>query len=98
MFDNMIVVYRNSCDVWFYVVGNQTENELILVNALMALYDALSSVLRCQRRRPSPPSAAHPVPRRARVPTRRLPLRAARRRTSTACSTASTCCCSRSTN
>ena len=43
MFDNMIVVYRNSCDVWFYVVGNQTENELILVNALMALYDALSN-------------------------------------------------------
>jgi hypothetical protein len=65
MFDNQIVVYRNSCDVWFYVVGSQTENELILVNALMALYDALSSVLRCApSRRPhavAPPCPAHPA-------------------------------------
>ena len=45
MFDNMVVIYRHSCDVWFYVVGSQAENELILVNALSALYDALSSVL-----------------------------------------------------
>jgi len=46
MFDNMVSVYRNSGDVWFYVVGNQTENELVLVNALTALYDALSAGLR----------------------------------------------------
>ena len=46
MFDNMITVYRNSSDVWFFVVGAQTENELILVSALTALYDALTTALR----------------------------------------------------
>jgi len=46
MFDNLVSVYRNSGDVWFYVVGNQAENELVLVNALVALYDALSAALR----------------------------------------------------
>jgi len=46
MFDNMICVYRNSADVWFYVVGSHTENELILVSALSALHDALSAALR----------------------------------------------------
>jgi len=46
MFDNMVTVYRNSADVWFYVIGHHAENELILVAALTALYDALTSVLR----------------------------------------------------
>lgn len=46
MFDNMVTVYRNSADVWFFVVGHQAENELILVSALGALVEALTSVLR----------------------------------------------------
>lgn len=46
MFDNMVTVYRNSADVWFFVVGHQAENELILVSALSALVDALTAALR----------------------------------------------------
>jgi hypothetical protein len=46
MFDNMVTVYRSSADVWFFVVGHQAENELILVTALSALVEALASALR----------------------------------------------------
>merc|ERR1711865_588988 len=46
MFDNIVTVYRNSADVWFYVVGSQLENELILVHVLMALLEALNGALR----------------------------------------------------
>merc|ERR1712008_669547 len=41
MFDNIVTVYRNSADVWFYVVGSQAENELILVHVLMALLEGV---------------------------------------------------------
>merc|ERR1711871_381270 len=44
--DSLVTVYRNSCDVWLYVVGMQTENELVLVNVLTALHEALSTLLR----------------------------------------------------
>lgn len=44
--DGLVTVYRNSCDVWMYVVGMQTENELILVNVLTAMYETLSTLLR----------------------------------------------------
>ena len=44
--DGLVTVYRNSADVWMYIVGTQTENELILVNVLSALHEALSSLLR----------------------------------------------------
>ena len=56
-----MTVYRNSSDVWLYVVGSQSENELILVNVLTTLYDSLSSLVgrgertrRSRRRRPLP--------------------------------------------
>ena len=29
--DGLVTVYRNSADIWVYIVGTQTENELILV-------------------------------------------------------------------
>jgi hypothetical protein len=44
--DGLVTVYRNSCDVWMYVVGTQMENELILVNVLTALYDSMATLLR----------------------------------------------------
>jgi len=44
--DGLVTVYRNSSDVWMYVVGRQTENELVLVNVLSALHEALTSLLR----------------------------------------------------
>ena len=47
LFNNVISVYRNLGDVWFYVTGEQDENELILISVLTALTDALSTLLRC---------------------------------------------------
>ena len=69
--DGLVTVYRNSCDIWLYIVGTQTENELILVNVLSALHEALSTLLRCEpaaarrtrrRRAPPAPTTAHPPP------------------------------------
>lgn len=44
--DGLVTVYRNSGDVWLYVVGTQSENELILTSVLSALNEALTSLLR----------------------------------------------------
>jgi hypothetical protein len=44
--DGLVSVYRNSSDLWMYVVGTQSENELILATVLTALHDALLSLLR----------------------------------------------------
>ena len=44
--DGFVTVYRNSSDVWMYIVGSQLENELILVTVLGALHEALASLLR----------------------------------------------------
>ena len=44
--DGVVSVYRNSCDVWLYLVGSQAENELILHNCLEALHESLISALR----------------------------------------------------
>ena len=50
MYENVIAVYKNAQDVYFYVLGNYDENELILLSALNCLYDALSRLLRCVKR------------------------------------------------
>jgi len=44
--DGLVTVYRNSSDTWLYVVGSQMENELVLVNVLSALSEALTTLLR----------------------------------------------------
>ena len=44
--DGLVTVYRNSSDVWLYVVGSQQENELILVNVLTTMFEGLSTLLR----------------------------------------------------
>ena len=44
--DGLVTVYRNTSDVWLYIVGTQTENELILVSVLTSLHEALGSLLR----------------------------------------------------
>ena len=46
LFDNNIAVCRNCADVWFYVLGRQSENELILVSVLSTLCEALNTALR----------------------------------------------------
>ena len=44
--DSFVSVYRNTGDAWFYVIGTQMENELILVEVLNAMTEALSTLLR----------------------------------------------------
>jgi len=46
MLDGLICVYRSNVDLYFYVMGDTQENELILVNVLTCLYDAVSQILR----------------------------------------------------
>jgi len=42
MLDGLTIVYRSSVDVFFYVIGSQQENELILVATLNTIFDAIS--------------------------------------------------------
>merc|ERR1712070_781241 len=44
--EGLITVYKNSADVWLYVVGSQAENELILDSALCSFHEALQGALR----------------------------------------------------
>ena len=44
--DNHLVVYMAGVDVMFYVMGSQSENELILVSVLEAIVETLRNVLR----------------------------------------------------
>jgi hypothetical protein len=46
MLDGLTIVYRNSTDLYFYVIGSTSENELILVSVLNCLFDSISMVLR----------------------------------------------------
>ncbi|XP_071497515.1 coatomer subunit zeta-1-like isoform X1 [Diadema setosum] len=46
MLDGMTIVYRSNVDLYFYVIGGSTENELILVSVLNCLYDTVSQILR----------------------------------------------------
>ena len=39
-------MYRSNVDVYFYVMGSQQENELVLVSVLNCLYDSLSQMFR----------------------------------------------------
>ncbi|XP_065919989.1 coatomer subunit zeta-1-like isoform X1 [Dysidea avara] len=46
MLEGTTCVYRSNVDLYFYVVGSQIENELMLMSVLTALYDTVSQVLR----------------------------------------------------
>ena len=46
MFEGNIVVYKNSVDVFIYLIGGPEENELILSAILQTYYDALSILLK----------------------------------------------------
>jgi len=46
MLDRLTCVYRSNVDLFFYVMGSQHENELILVSVLSCLYDSVSAILR----------------------------------------------------
>ncbi|CAD5115749.1 DgyrCDS4694 [Dimorphilus gyrociliatus] len=44
--DNLTIVYRSNVDLFFYVVGNSSENELILASVLSTLYEAINLMLK----------------------------------------------------
>ncbi|KAK4056691.1 Golgi-to-ER vesicle coat component [Microbotryomycetes sp. JL221] len=48
LYQNQLVLYKNSIDLTFYVVGPEGENELMLQGVLNAFYDAVSLLLRHQ--------------------------------------------------
>jgi hypothetical protein len=46
MLDGMTIVYRSSVDLFFYVIGSTSENEIMLMNLLNCLFDSVSQMLR----------------------------------------------------
>ncbi|GAA5862637.1 hypothetical protein JCM8547_003496 [Rhodosporidiobolus lusitaniae] len=48
LLDNHLILYKQSLDLTFYVVGPASENELMLHTALLAFYDAVALLLRHQ--------------------------------------------------
>jgi hypothetical protein len=48
MIDNMTIVYRSSIDLFFYVVGSSSENEIMLTSVLSCLFESISQILRKQ--------------------------------------------------
>jgi len=46
MLENTTCVYRSYVDLFFYVIGSNNENELILTSVLNCLYDSISQILR----------------------------------------------------
>ena len=47
MLDNgYVAVYRSNLDLFFYVVGRNGENELMLSSVLDTLFDVLAEILR----------------------------------------------------
>uniref|UniRef100_A0A8D0HE80 Coatomer subunit zeta n=1 Tax=Sphenodon punctatus TaxID=8508 RepID=A0A8D0HE80_SPHPU len=44
--EGLTIVYKSSIDLFFYVVGNSQENELMLMAVLTCLFDSLSHMLR----------------------------------------------------
>ena len=48
IYDSYLALYKHSLDLIFYVIGPQSENELMLNAALNAYLDAISMLLRNQ--------------------------------------------------
>lgn len=46
MLEGVTAVYKSNVDLFFYVLGAQTENELMLMGLLNGLYDSVSHVLK----------------------------------------------------
>ena len=46
LLDGMVVLHRSNVDLFFYVIGSQSENELLLLSALNCVYDSVSQILR----------------------------------------------------
>ncbi len=46
MLDGLTIVYRSSVDLFFYVVGSNRENEIILSSVLNCFYESISQIVR----------------------------------------------------
>merc|ERR1711963_648894 len=46
MYDGLTVVYKQSVDLFFYVLGSSRENEILLTSVLNCVFDSISQVLR----------------------------------------------------
>ena len=46
MLDNMTIVYRSNVDLFFYVIGSTSANEIMLNSVLTCLYDSIGQILR----------------------------------------------------
>jgi coatomer subunit zeta len=46
MLENLTIVYKNNLDVFYYVVGTTSENEIMLVSVLNCLFDSLNQIFR----------------------------------------------------
>ncbi|KAH9398311.1 Coatomer subunit zeta-1 [Tyrophagus putrescentiae] len=46
MLDGMTCIYRNSVDLFFYVMGSSNENGLILASVMHCLYESMSHILK----------------------------------------------------
>ena len=45
LYDSYVIVYKNSADVFFYLVGDPEENEILLSMILSAFFEAISGLL-----------------------------------------------------
>ena len=65
LLNKQVIVYQFATDVYFYVAGDQNENELILSSVLTAFYETMDAMLRCVLGRCCPVGpAAHTQPHR----------------------------------
>ena len=46
LLDGMVILHRSNVDLYFYVLGSQNENELLLLSVLNCVYDSISQILR----------------------------------------------------
>jgi coatomer subunit zeta len=47
LFEGLTCVYKSNVDLFFYVIGSATENELLLSSVLSCFYDTVSVLVRC---------------------------------------------------
>jgi len=45
LLDDLTIIYKSNVDLFFYIIGDASENELILSNLLVTFYEAVSAVL-----------------------------------------------------
>lgn len=57
LYDNRIVLYKMESDVMMYVVGDVSENEVLLYNVILALRDSLHLIFKYV----NPPAFATPT-------------------------------------